>query len=99
MTVHDIKDLSMIYHDCDDYRVKVWNPELLREGTLAFTGSNNVDKTIHFNVYFTKDALIPQRAFNETLKQIVESGFDMEHVNWEKVFTSEIVKILQSNNG
>ena len=98
MKVHDIKDLAMIYHDCDDYKVKVWSPEFLREGTLIFTGSNNVDKTIHFNVNYTKDAFIAQRAFNETMKKLVDSGFDMEHVDWEKVFTSEVVKILQGGN-
>ena len=98
MKVHEIKYLAMIFNDCDDYKVKVWSPEFLREGTLIFTGCNNVDKTIHFNVNYTKDTFIAQRAFNETMKKLVESGFDIEHIDWEKVFTSEVVKISQGEN-
>ena len=93
MNVHDIKDLAMIYHDCDKYRVRVWSPELMREGDLIFTGSDNVEKAIHFNVNFAKDAL-PQKAFKATLDQIIDSGFDMS-VNWEYVFTKEMCKLLE----
>ena len=49
-SVHDLKDLAMIYNDCDDYRVTVWNPVEQQRMTLTFTGSSNEDRTIHFNV-------------------------------------------------
>lgn len=99
MDIHDIKDLAMIYNDCDDYRVKIWSPEYLREGTLVFTGSSNPDKTIHFNVEFGYDGFVAQKAFKSTLEQIVDSGFDMS-INWEHVYTRELVKyISESKDG
>ena len=52
MSVHDLKDLVMIYNDCDDYRVTVWNPVEQQRMTLTFTGSSNEDRTIHFNVNY-----------------------------------------------
>ena len=51
-SVHDLKDLVMIYNDCDDYRVTVWNPTEQQRMKLIFTGSNNVDKTINFIVEY-----------------------------------------------
>ena len=54
-SVHDLKDLAMIYNDCDDYRVTVWNPVEQQRMTLSFTGSNNEDKTIHFNVEYENE--------------------------------------------
>jgi hypothetical protein len=90
-----MKDLAMIYHDCDKYRLRVWSPELMREGDLTFTGSNNIEKSIHFNIHFKKDGFIPQKAFNETLKHIIDSGFDMS-VDWEYVFTKEMCNLLNN---
>ena len=49
-SVHDLKDLAMIYDDCDDYRVSVWNPETQKEMNLVFCGSSNPNKTINFIV-------------------------------------------------
>ena len=51
-SVHDLKDLVMIYNDCDDYRVTVWNPTEQQRMKLIFTGSSNVDKTINFIVEY-----------------------------------------------
>ena len=54
-SVHDLKDIAMIYNDCDDYKVVVWNPVEQQTMTLVFTGSDNSDKTIHFNVYYENE--------------------------------------------
>ena len=50
MTVHELKDLAMIYNDSDDFKVVVWDPIQQRTYNLIFTGSSNVDKTINFNI-------------------------------------------------
>ena len=55
MTVHDLKDIAMIYNDCDDYKVSVWNPCRMKEMKLTFTGSSNPDKEINFVATFNDD--------------------------------------------
>lgn len=64
MTVHDLKDLAMIYHDCDDYKITVWEPVQQKRYNLVFTGSSNIEKKIHFNL--TDDPLsdIEKRRIN-----------------------------------
>ena len=52
-SVHDIQDLAMIYGpDCDDYRVKVWNPTEQKSMTITFCGSDKINKTINFVVTY-----------------------------------------------
>jgi len=48
-----MKDLASIYHDCDDYRIVVWNPIEQRHMNITFTGSDNVNKQVNFNVDYT----------------------------------------------
>ena len=57
MTVHDLKDIAMIYDDCDKYEVKVWEPMTQRRMNLCFTGSSKPSDTcpngeINFNVHY-----------------------------------------------
>ena len=99
MYVHEIKDLAMIYSDCDDYKVRVWCPEQMRSGTLIFTGSSNTDKTLHFNISFDDgNPLAATDAFRETLEHIIESGFDMKNVDWNKVFLEELLKQIHKED-
>lgn len=49
-SVHDLKDIAMIYNDCDDYKVSVWNPSTQKHMKLIFCGSDNVKKSVNFIV-------------------------------------------------
>ena len=51
-SVHDLKDLAMIYGDCDDYRLTVWNPVEQQRMTLVFCGSDKEQKTVNFVVNY-----------------------------------------------
>lgn len=51
MTRKELADLLNIYDDkCNDYTLDIWNPAEQKKYELIFTGSNNVNKTINFNV-------------------------------------------------
>ena len=47
----ELADLLTIYNnDCNDYTIKLWDPVQQKNYNLVFTGSNNVDKEINFNI-------------------------------------------------
>lgn len=92
-SVHDLKDLAMIYNDCDDYKVKVWDPALQKEGTIYFTGSSNVDKEINFNIKYEEDSNKNVfEAFNDILGQIIDSGYDMS-IDWNHKFLEKVIQL------
>ena len=51
-SVHDLKDIAMVYSDCDDYKISVWNPLEQKAMNILFCGSSNVNKTINFIVTY-----------------------------------------------
>ena len=55
LTIKDLKDLAMIYKDCDDYKITVWDANQQKRYKLVFTGSSRTDKTMSFNL--VEDAL------------------------------------------
>lgn len=87
-SVHDLKDLAMIYHDCDDYKVTVWNPDRMKHMNFIFTGSSNVKKEVNFNATFdddesmftfnaVKEALATSSLSEEEQKQVIQKFVDI----------------------
>lgn len=70
MTVHDIKDLAMIYNDADDFKVVVWDPVQQRKYDLIFTGSSKVDKVINFNISAVRETA-EERERIDTLNEAI----------------------------
>lgn len=97
-TVHDLKDLVMIYHDCDKYKVSVWNPEEQTEMNICFCGSSkpceeSPDGQINFIVTYknNNDNYVFMKAFEETLKSMEKNGLDMG-IEWKKIFLENMLR-------
>lgn len=51
MTIHEMEDIVRIYgEDKNDYNILCYNPDTRKQMRIYFTGSDNVNKTVHFNV-------------------------------------------------
>lgn len=51
MTVHDMEDIVRIYSENnEDYKIICYNPDTRKQMRIYFTGSDNANKTVHFNV-------------------------------------------------
>lgn len=94
--VKDLKDVTMVYSDCQDYDVRVWDPVLQRKGTIYFTGSSNPEKYVSFNVTFEDQAKHQKNildAFDNVLKEIIDSKYDMG-LDWKSKFIQELHSII-----
>jgi len=99
-TIHDLKDLAMIYGDFEWDRtpIKVWCPGEQRHMELTFTGSVRPDDSqpgeLNFNAHYV-DKLGDNcvfAAFNKVMDKIIDSRFDMS-IDWEKVFLENLIEL------
>lgn len=92
MDMREFNSIAMVYADCRDYKIHVWDPENLCRAELVFCGSSNPDKQVNFILSHEGcEYKNPVKAFQDVLDQIIESRFDMS-VDWSEKFLEAYLK-------